>query len=396
MLLSAAMTDTAEHEALARLHGATNPSRMGKVMFDLVSARIPHELLFIAFLPIKFELPSLCSEQKYKVYCDAYIRDTNKYDIWLRRSPVGPSVKTVRHSDHTPQSILKRSLFYREVMTPANLEYGASLVAWHGDQWLATLTVFRNARQGDLSDDEMAQLAKWQIHFEAMVQRLAIAKEERLEEDSVSNFIWSLPTSTCFVKWDMTPSHFTASAVELSNVWRKGLSMLALKGLPSRITVPKDLLETLSRLKPRIESAKLARPGPLRAVALETVEHPRIRGLVAKIYFIPSKSLTLSRGRFMIEFHLDQPSAPPKLPSTYLSVLSRSERKVAVEAAKGLSNEEIAQVLRKSKGTVKVQMAQVYKKMKLKSRAQLASILSRATNSTFSPATGNETIQVLD
>ena len=104
------MIDLSEHEALAALYQAETTSRMGKAMFDLISPRIPHELLFIAFLPIKFELPSLCSEPKYKVYCDAYIRDTNKYDIWLRRSPIGPSVTVVRHSDHTPLPILKRSI----------------------------------------------------------------------------------------------------------------------------------------------------------------------------------------------------------------------------------------------------------------------------------------------
>ena len=75
------MIDLSEHEALARLHQSSTTSRMGKAMFDLISSRMPHELLFIALLPIKFELPSLCSEPKYKVYCDAYIRENNKYDI---------------------------------------------------------------------------------------------------------------------------------------------------------------------------------------------------------------------------------------------------------------------------------------------------------------------------
>ena len=391
------MIDLAEHKSLVKLHQAETTSLMGKEMFGLIAPRIPHELLFIAFLPIKFELPSLCSVPKYKIYCDAYIRDTNKYDIWLRRSPVGPSVKTVRHSDHTPLSILKKSLFYREVMVPANLEYGASLVAWHDDQWLATLTVFRNALQGDFPDKEMEQLLKWQIHFEAVVQKLALAKEEQLDENSLSTFIWDLPTSALIMDWDLTVRHFNADAVELCNVWRSGLSAFSIKSSHQRIFVPNQILSLFPKLKPRIESAKLGRPGPLRPIEFETIRHSKISGLSAKIYFIPSKSLTLSRGRFLIQFYYDR-IGPEHVPSSsILSRLSRNERKVALEAAKGLSNAQIGRALKKSPGTVKVQLGNAFKKLNLHSRAQLANVLhSGAEFSLPAIATGNEPIKILN
>ena len=379
------MADLHEHQAIARLYRADTTARLGQAMFDLIGPRTRNEGLILFFLPIKFELPSLVSTRKIKRCADDYVRNTNKYDIWLRRSPVGPEVKVVRHSDHTPLPILKRSLFYKKVMAPYNLEHGASLVTWHGNQWLATLTVFRNARQGDLSDAEMEQLGKWQVHFEAAVQRLAHTREERLDDDSLSSFIWGLPTSAFFMKWDLTLSHFTAGAVELCKVWRKGLSSLAMKSSQSRLVVPKEILDVLPRLKPRIEAAKLARPGPLRPVEFETVTHPSIPGLSAKIYFIPSKSLTLSSGRFMVEMYHDHGNAAKVPVSTFLSKLSRSERKVVLEAARGLSNAEIGRVLRKSPGTVKVQLAQAFKKLKLKSRAQLAGQLNGATVTSLPP-----------
>ena len=391
------MIDLSEHEALAELHQAETTSRMGKAIFDLIAPRIPHELLFIAFLPIKFELPSLCSEPKYKVYCDAYIRDTNKYDIWLRRSPVGPAVKTVRHSDHTPPAVLKKSLFYRDVMVPANLEHGASLVAWHNDQWLATLTVFRNAQQGDFPDEEIEQLCKWQIHFEAVVQKLALTKEKQLDDDSLSTFIWDLPTSALILDWELMPRHFNAAAVELCNVWRDGLSAFSVKSDHHRIFVPQQILAVFPKLKPRIELAKLSRPGPLKPVEFETIKHPKVKGLFAKIYFIPSKSLTISRGRFLVQIYYDRISSELVPSSLILSRLSRTERKVAVEAAKGLSNVEIARVLRKSPGTVKVQLGNAFKKLNLRSRAQLANVLrSGGPSSLPTIAAGNEPIKILD
>jgi DNA-binding CsgD family transcriptional regulator len=391
------MIDLSEHEALARLHQSSTTSRMGKAMFDLISSRMPHELLFIALLPIKFELPSLCSEPKYKVYCDAYIRENNKYDIWLRRSPIGPSVKIVRHSDHTPLSIVKRSLFYREVMGPANSDYGASMVAWHNDNWLATLTVFRNASQGDFSDKDMEQLRIWQIHFEVVVQKLALLKEEQLDENSLSTFIWDLPTSALILDWDLMPRHFNAAAVELCNVWRDGLAAFSMKTSHQRIFVPHEILSLIPKIKPRIESAKLARPGPLRPVEYETIRHRSVSGLFAKIYFIPSKTMTISRGRFLVQLYYDRSAARHLSSSSILSRLTRTERKVALQAAKGLSNSQIARVLRKSPGTVKVQLGHAFKKLNLKSRVQLANALANVSETDLSSDTlGDEAIKILD
>ncbi|HEX4139091.1 MAG TPA: helix-turn-helix transcriptional regulator [Candidatus Methylacidiphilales bacterium] len=379
------MADLSEHQVIARPYQADSTRRLGQAMFDLIGPRMKHEGLAIVLLPIKFELPSLCWPRRIKACGDDYIRINNKYDLWLKRSPVGPHVKLVRHSDHTPLHILKRSLFYKKVMAPYNFEHGTSIVAWHGNQWLATLTVFRSARQGDLSDAEMEQLRRWQVHFETSVRRLAQAREERLDEDSLSSFIRGLPTSAFFMKWDLTLGPYTAGAVELCNLWRRGLPTLALKSASSKLVVPREILEAIPRLKPRIEAARLARPGPLRPVEFGTVTHPRLAGLSAKIYFIPSKSLTLSSGRFLVEIYYDRPNAARAPVANPLSRLSRSERAVSLEAARGLSNEEIARALRKSPGTVKVQLAQAFKKLKLKSRAQLASRLNGAAISSLPP-----------
>jgi DNA-binding CsgD family transcriptional regulator len=395
------MIDLSEHEALARLHQVETTARLGKAMVELITPRMVHEYLFIAFLPIKFELPSITSKTKYKAICDGYVRqvcETNKYDIWLRRSPIGPSVTVVRHSDHTPLPILKRSIFYKEILYPTNAEHGASIVAWHQDTWLATLTILRNVQQGDFSDDDMGQLLAWQRHFEVVVRKLALKKEEQLDDNSLSTFIWDLPTSALLLDWDLVPRHFNAAAVELCTVWRRGLSAFSKKIQHNKIVVPNEILALIPRLKPRIESAKLARPGPLRAVEFETLLHPSIPGLFAKIYFIPSKSLTLSRGRFLVQLYYDRGAQAQCPASAYskLSRLSRTEREVALQAAKGLSNIEIAEMLRKSPGTVKIQLSQVFKKLHFKSRAQLANALSSSTPDKDSPASilGNETIKI--
>jgi DNA-binding CsgD family transcriptional regulator len=375
---------------------------LGRAIIELIEPRLAHEYLFIAFLPIKFELPSITSKAKYKAIADGYVRQVrhaNKYDPWMRRSPIGATVTVVRHSDYTPLSLLKRTVFYRDILQPTNSAYGASIVAWHGTTWLATLTVLRNEKQGDFSDADMAQLLNWQRHFEVAVRRLALKKEAQLDDNSLSTFIWDLPTSALLLDWDLVPRHFNAAAMELCAVWRRGVSAYSKKTKNQKITVPDQILALIPRLKPRIESAKLARPGPLRPVEFETLRHPTIPGLFAKIYFIPSKSLTVSRGRFLIQLYHDRGSHTQSSAATYskLSRLSRYEREVALHAAKGLSNIEIGKVLKKSPGTVKIQLSQVYRKLHLKSRSQLANALASSFHDKRPPAAaaGSATIKIL-
>jgi len=370
------MLSASEYQALAAVHEASNTTRLGRAAFDLISSRLPNELLFIAFLPIKFELPSLFSEPKYKEICDNYVRHTNRYDIWLRRSPIGPSVKAVRHSDYTPYSVLQRSSFFKEVMTPLNSHFGASIVAWEKDQWLATLTIFRNLQQGDFTDHEMQILLNWQVHFQVAIRRLAAAKEERLDEHSLASFLWDLPTAALMFDWELTPRHHNAVAVELCRLWMNPGTGGRAKLSHHRLMIPHELVSTMEALKPTIEKAKLSRPGPLKPIELKTVFHPEIEGLLAKIYFIPSKSLTLTRGRFLIQLHHETVTGLRASSLSRLTHLTRRERETALHAARGLSNFEIGRALHKSPGTVKVQLGHVFKKLKVKSRTQLAALLA--------------------
>jgi DNA-binding CsgD family transcriptional regulator len=381
--------DLFEHKAIAELYASESATRFGKAMFQLVQTRMAHQMLFVAFLPIKFELPCMVSGEQFKAVCDRYIQTLNKDDIWLKRSPVGPSIRWVRHSDYTPLWMLKRSRFYRDVLKPMNGEHGASIVAWHGNDWLATLTIVKNSQQGDFTEEEMRKLESWQVHFESVARRLAFAKEGQLDDESLSTFIWDLPTSALILDWDMVPRHFNASAVELCNVWQYGVSAFRKKVSHQRIRVPQEISAAIPALKPQIVAAKLARPGPLRRVEFQTLHHSTIQGLSAKVYFMPSKGLSLTRGRFLIQFHyLRQASDSPVL-LTDLSNLSRPEREVALHAARGMTNQQIGKLLRKSAGTVKIQLSQVFKKLNLKSRVELANVVSSNNGSSSNGASNN-------
>ena len=66
------------------------------------------------------------------------------------------------------------------------------------------------------------------------------------------------------------------------------------------------------------------------------------------------------------------------------SSLTRAQRRVAVLAAEGLSNPEIAQRLTLSRGTVKAHLAASYRKLGLANRLELAVAVARAARAPVS------------
>ncbi|MDD2834147.1 MAG: response regulator transcription factor [Methylotenera sp.] len=67
----------------------------------------------------------------------------------------------------------------------------------------------------------------------------------------------------------------------------------------------------------------------------------------------------------------------PERVDALLAQLTRREREVAVEAAKGLSNKEIARILNITERTVKAHLAATFERLGAKDRLQLALMLNR-------------------
>jgi two-component system nitrate/nitrite response regulator NarL len=66
----------------------------------------------------------------------------------------------------------------------------------------------------------------------------------------------------------------------------------------------------------------------------------------------------------------------PKEISTALKLLTKREREVALQTARGLSNKEIARVLKITERTVKAHLSHAYERLGVKDRLQLALVLS--------------------
>jgi len=361
---------------LVRLHEVDDVAKLAKATFELIEVQFPYQFLILLFRPLEFELPCRFFPVKYKPVVDEYMAESHKHDIWLRRSPVNPNVSVVRHSDYTPQSLLRRSAYYKKVLVPLDSEYGASVVAWRDTTWLATLTVMRNKEQGDFSDEEMKELQALQPHFACVIRRMARYQESRLVDSSVRHFISSLPTATLILDWNLKVLHYNSTASHVCSQWKNGTHTSFFKA-PRRIQVPGDILAELEHMRPSIMAQKWGNgPRGRRSMHID-YHHPTTPWLSASIEFLASRSLTLSKGTFLVTLKEDHSSNRGGTSSDKINQLSRRERECALLAAQGLHNRDIARKLGKSEITVRNQLSSIYRKLGIDTRHKLIAAFAR-------------------
>jgi DNA-binding CsgD family transcriptional regulator len=361
---------------LVRLHEVDDVGKLAKVTFELIESQFPYQFLILLFRPLEFELPCRFVPLKYKPVVDEYMSENHKNDIWLKRSPVNPHVSVVRHSDYTPQTLLHRSPYYRKVLVPLDSEYGASVVAWRDTTWLTTLTLMRNKEQGDFTDEEMQELQALHPHFACVIRRLARYQETRLVDSSMRHVMSSLPTATLILDWNLKVKHYNAFATHLCSKWKSGGKTSFLK-TPRRLQVPGDILAELGRMRPGIMAQKWGQgPGGRRSLHRD-YHHPSKPSLSASIEFLPSRSLSLSKGTFLLTLKEERRTEEGLNLTDKLNQLTRRERDCAVLAAQGLHNRDIAQKLGKSEITVRNQLSSIYKKLGLSTRHKLIAAFAR-------------------
>jgi DNA-binding CsgD family transcriptional regulator/PAS domain-containing protein len=367
-------SENGRHRRLVRLHEAKNARQLACAAFDLYRAELPQRALFLSLRPGEFELPSFCSEPELQEMFNRYIAGGHKHDIWLKRSPISPAVRAVRHSDYTPIPLLKRTRFFRDVIGAAGCEGGASITAWRDGAWLATLTAIRTPAQGDFTDAHMAHLLNLQVHFESAVRRVAERHESRQGDNSLETFVWGLPTAAVVLRWDLRVLHHNAAAQDLAHLWRLGPRGRNLKA--SRFRMPDDILARIEEGRRRLPDVPSTRRNRPKILPMLHLRQPDVPGLLATVSFLPSKTLALTRGTFLVTFeHRAGGGVPPASDDAILRHLSRREREVARHAAQGADGKAIARSFGTRHSTVRLQLHHIYRKLGIRSRYELMALL---------------------
>ncbi len=367
------ISDTQRHRRLVRLHEAKTARELARATFKFFGGELRQRACFLILRPGEFELPCSCNDPELQGLLDRYIAGGHKHDIWMKRSPISPAIRAVRHSDYTPIPLLRRTRFFRDIVGALGCEGGASITAWRDGTWLATLTAVRTPAQGDFSDADMAHLLDLQPHFESAVRRVAERHEARQGSNSLETFVWSLPTAAVVLRWDLLVLHHNAAAQDLAHLWRLGPRARRLKA--SRFRMPDDILACIEEGRhtlPDVPSTRRNRPKILPMLQLH---HGEVAGLSATVSFLPSKTLALTRGTFLVTFDQRADGSVPLAHEAILGKLSRREREVARHAALGADGKAIAQALGTRHSTVRLQLHHIYRKLGIRSRYELMALL---------------------
>ncbi len=365
---------------LIGVYEAVHPDKLAKALFALIGHSMRYKACILFFRHIEFELPCRYTPAPIKPQIEAYMTRLHQHDIWLKRSPVGPAVTVVRHGDYTPSAILRRSAFYRHILQPIGAEYGASIVAWRGATWLSTLTVMRSTEQGEFSDGLMAELKAVQPHFECVIRRMAGHQETRLAQTSLRRVMAGLPVAFVVLDWNLKPLQHSGKAALYCWQWTQEARSALLK-LPRTLRVPGAILAAAAELRRAVGRRKKsdkARPRSTVQAVKVTHPHPKMSWLSALVEYVPSRTLTLSKGAFVVTLSDESPIPDRTRARRGLSALTPRERDCALLAAEGLHNQEIAQKLGKSAITVRNQLTSIYRKMGIDSRSKLVAAFAPA------------------
>lgn len=153
---------------------------------------------------------------------------------------------------------------------------------------------------------------------------------------------------------------------EQGNAWRQQVQRV-LSLLPSAKVV------VLSNAPEQAEAMQALQSGAVGY--LHAYAHPQVLKEVSKV--ISQGGVWLGRDvlKYLIQLSTPAPVAASGVAEALLDALTPREREVALEAARGSSNKEIARVLSISERTVKAHLTSVFDSLKVRDRLHLALVL---------------------
>jgi DNA-binding CsgD family transcriptional regulator len=357
---------------ISKIYQAQSVSTLAQAAFHLISLFVPSRLMSFTVGPQANSLHAyhaFLSNPAFAQLATVYRTGHFKKDLWLKRSPSGPGFKVVRHSDHTPPTLLRKSCFYRNILTPIRAEYGASIAVWNNDTWLGYLTLYRSARDGDFTAEHLEHLKMWHVHFSTALHRLAREEEMHQAADALENVIKPIPQPILVLCWNLKVVSANMAAREACITWIWGAESRSLK-LPQDCPIPRDLLGVLCEIKTDLMHRFSF------DVSRRDINHPR-QPLQASIQFMPSVTYGLHHGTFIITFRSNFIQEPMAFLCERFAALTRRERECLCFAREGLSNKKIAQVLGTSHHTVRNQMSELFRKLGICKRYELIAMFSR-------------------
>jgi DNA-binding CsgD family transcriptional regulator len=260
-------------------------------------------------------------------------------------------------------------------MQPEGWRHAVALCFWDDPPAAAPIfvtSVYRPEGRKDFSAQDVAMLERVHPFLDCAVSRVYEREAAAIVRDGIAMAVQDGAAGLVLVDRDGRLVQTNVLGREMCAAWRD--QPIA---EPKSACVPPEFLAVCRELHHEWQVALRGDPdaGGLRR---RRVLHPHVPGLTAWITLVCPNTADLAEPSFVIE--LDRPKQPavlgtPDAEMPLLQTMTVAERGVALALADGLSNQEIAERLRKSVGAVKFLLHRIYKKTTIPSRTALVAIL---------------------
>lgn len=245
------------------------------------------------------------------------------------------------------------------------------LAFWRGQRPEAVLSIHRPPDCSQVTGAEQAFLEELYPMVEAGLQRLRDVESGHFKRRAYENFLHDLPLALMFIDKDGELLFSTTAAEKQCGRWNRGLRGGTAADI--RKTLPENIDRLLEGRGIQLRSLQGRSESPI-------IRHPCIPGLAVKIDTCWQTPALQMRHYYVATFVDENPEErqarePSQESLLALQKLTPRERGVALLAAKGLSNEEIAERVCRSRRTIEFQLSSIYRKLELNSRAQLMRVL---------------------
>jgi DNA-binding CsgD family transcriptional regulator len=362
-------------ESLLLLHAALDVDALWSAFLRVIQEAMPQHHVYMALqcidtmpMTVRISIP-VGDVPQYFAKLDA-VAPLSKMLGLIRGKTVS------RFSDVMPNWLVPLTPFYRKIMKPNGWRYPLAIFFWEGDRLLAHAGIARAAEHGDFTDAEVRLLEAWYPHFEIALRRVLQFDKVRGERAPLEASLRNAPLPTAALDWNLAVIFTNKVAASASALWIPGAEDPRV--VQPEFTLPTEIREGCLRLRGYMEKA-VAEDLVAEVQRQVTVAHPAREGFRAVINLLPPGSGQFAQPHFLVAFHHPlETGADGAKAAAALSQLSAAERSVALEAAKGMDNSQIAAALGISVNTVRAHLRNIFPKLGIQSRAQLAALLKLA------------------
>jgi DNA-binding CsgD family transcriptional regulator len=292
----------------------------------------------------------------------------------------GVQILSTRAAIPGPESKIRASAFYREIMQRQGWRHSVALCFWGepaGHLPVVVLSVLRIEGRPDFGRGDLARLQSIHPFISCAVNHLHEREQAKSMRDGMSIIGRDGNRGVAVLDSRLRLLEANSLARRLAAAWDAVAPFRRGRAGTSAWLLPPDLAKECHALRREWESSLAADPDANTLRRRRKLRHPRKKTLSASIATICRNTSGLSELSFVIEFERQAPRTFKKVRRNQplLQMLTNAERAVALVLMEGVSNQEIADRLAKSIDAVKFLLHSIYQKTGTSGRTALVARL---------------------